>query len=135
MKTGVYFLFKKRELVYIGKTEQWPVRLNGHRDLDFTSARLIECSPDILAKTERRLISYFNPRMNHMHTPRSNSQRMTDSWIASNVDLISKTIKGKVSQKELFTKAASELGYSPRYATTDFMSTITFRYNKLQKQT
>lgn len=62
--TGVYFLLYNKRIVYIGATENWPVRLGMHRGIKFTEAKLFECSLFSLKKNEERLIKIFNPRHN-----------------------------------------------------------------------
>lgn len=62
-KSGIYFLFLKKELVYIGKTENFPNRLKTHNKV-FDRVRFIECDPSVLLHYERRLISYFKPSQN-----------------------------------------------------------------------
>lgn len=43
-KTGVYFLLKRKEIVYIGQTAQFPMRFNNtNSEFDFDRIRFIEC--------------------------------------------------------------------------------------------
>jgi hypothetical protein len=63
-KSGIYFLFNKKQLVYIGKTTNYPARVKTHRDKDFDSMRFIECDEARLDYCERRLIYYFKPPLN-----------------------------------------------------------------------
>ena len=63
-KTGIYFLIHEGQVVYIGQTIDWPLRLRGHKDKSFDSTRFIECSPDKRIDYEKRLIKIFNPIYN-----------------------------------------------------------------------
>lgn len=63
-RTGIYFLIKNCEVVYIGKTKVYPMRLKGHisQDMDFDSVRFVEVTRlDWLADYERRWIERFEP--------------------------------------------------------------------------
>jgi hypothetical protein len=70
--TGVYFLLKKDEIVYVGQSVHIPSRLDYHlRDNDsitrsefFDSYHYIECEPDHLDMLEAFFIRKFNPIYN-----------------------------------------------------------------------
>jgi hypothetical protein len=70
MKTGIYFLLKRQRVVYIGKTERWPIRLSDHRNIDFDEAKIFECDQSLLTDYENRLIRLFSPRHNIAGTNR-----------------------------------------------------------------
>lgn len=63
-KTGIYFLLKRKKVVYIGQTISFPKRLSGHCAKDFDSVRFIECSEENLTKYEDRWIRLFKPKLN-----------------------------------------------------------------------
>lgn len=60
---GIYFLFKRKELIYIGRTTHFPARVKTHKK-DFDRIRFIPCSKDLLGHYEQRLIRYFKPELN-----------------------------------------------------------------------
>lgn len=66
---GVYFLLKKSEIVYIGRTENIGIRLGGHRNgkkkKDFDRFRIIECLDSEKRKFyETRWLNKFRPKYN-----------------------------------------------------------------------
>lgn len=68
-KTGIYFLIKDAEVVYIGKTTDYPFRLKAHvrQQMDFDSVRFIECAECNLDSYEKRWINKFKPVHNGTH--------------------------------------------------------------------
>lgn len=64
MKTGIYFLIKRKKVVYVGRTISFPKRLSGHCAKDFDSIRFIQCSKENLTKYEDRWIRLFRPKLN-----------------------------------------------------------------------
>ena len=64
MKTGVYILKQNNKVVYVGATQKWPERLNGHRRKKFNSYEFIECEKSQLAEMERGFIAEHNPKYN-----------------------------------------------------------------------
>lgn len=64
MKTGIYFLIKRKKVVYVGQTIAFPKRLSGHCSKDFDSVRFIQCSKKHLTKYEDRWIRLFRPKLN-----------------------------------------------------------------------
>jgi len=62
--TGIYFLFLDKQLVYIGKTTNYPSRVMQHKDKHFNRMRFIECDTKNLDNYERRLIKLFKPLFN-----------------------------------------------------------------------
>lgn len=71
MKSHLYFLFFRKELIYIGQSKNVLKRIYGHLVYHkFTGVRIIECSPDKLSHYEARLIRYFRPKCNRANNPR-----------------------------------------------------------------
>lgn len=65
MKSGIYFLLKGREIVYVGQTKRFPLRFNSNNySFDFNRIRFITCDSNDLIKYEMRWIKKFNPRYN-----------------------------------------------------------------------
>lgn len=60
---GIYFLFQRKELVYIGKTKRFPTRVKQHKK-DFDRMRFIPCLEEMLGHYEERLIRFFKPKLN-----------------------------------------------------------------------
>lgn len=71
-KTGIYFLIKRNDVVYIGKTTKYPMRLKYHihQKLDFDTVKFIECTKDNLAYYEKRWIERFKPAHNLAMKPK-----------------------------------------------------------------
>lgn len=126
---GVYVLFYKRKAVYIGKTECWPSRLAGHKDLVFTDARLIECKKSQLNATEKRLIEVFRPRYNFLHTAKKSGHKITEKWVSENGDLILECLRTN-DYKTIHGKAVKDLGVSPRYSSTDLVFSVIRKYER-----
>jgi hypothetical protein len=61
--SGVYFLFDKGRLIYIGQSINVEKRLSVHH-VEYDAFRIIQCHTNDLLKYERRLINYFKPTMN-----------------------------------------------------------------------
>lgn len=65
----IYFLLKRKKVVYIGKTNHFRMRLHDHNCYkDFDRVRLIECPNEMLDYYERRWIEIFQPKYNITHT-------------------------------------------------------------------
>lgn len=62
--SAIYFLFKERELIYIGASKRFPTRLASHYTKNYDTVRYIYVHEDILKASEKRLIQYFKPRLN-----------------------------------------------------------------------
>ncbi len=63
----VYFLIKRKKVVYIGSTYNLFVRMNNHPCIGlFDSIRIIRVEKDKLRGYERRLIIKFRPKLNIM---------------------------------------------------------------------
>lgn len=64
-KTGVYFLFKGEELVYIGRTERGLGRIIDHIQMkDFDSYSFKSCTYAESVKLEKELIGRYKPKLN-----------------------------------------------------------------------
>lgn len=75
-KTGIYFLIKGEQVVYIGKTTVYPMRLKWHisQKLEFDTVKFIECAENRLSFYEKRWINRFNPYYNiSLKKPRKNA--------------------------------------------------------------
>lgn len=62
--TGVYFLIKNNEVVYVGQSTNVLNRIQGHKDKDYDQAFYIECEKDSLLELETKYIIAFTPKMN-----------------------------------------------------------------------
>lgn len=69
MKIGyLYFMFRRKKLVYIGATKNIVKRMQWHLCyLYFDSLRVIECDLEKMNEYEIRLIKRFKPECNTMH--------------------------------------------------------------------
>lgn len=63
---GIYFLYKRKKLVYIGQTINLLSRLYSH-EIDFDAIRFIPCRQFDLEKYEVRWIKKFKPKNNFRH--------------------------------------------------------------------
>lgn len=63
-RTGVYFLFKDKNLVYVGKTTKGIKRIFQHDDKEFDGYYFVDVPPDELSYTEKELILKYKPRYN-----------------------------------------------------------------------
>lgn len=62
---GIYFLLKKKKIVYIGQTVNAVPRINSHvNNIDFDQVRIIQCRKKVLKKYEKRWIIRFRPKHN-----------------------------------------------------------------------
>jgi excinuclease UvrABC nuclease subunit len=70
-RSGVYFLIKDGEIVYIGKSVNLRSRLNTHRrEKDFDSVYVLECEGDFpLFMNEYNHIRKFRPVLNIPYNP------------------------------------------------------------------
>jgi excinuclease UvrABC nuclease subunit len=62
--SGVYLLFDKDELVYVGKSMDVIRRLKEHKAKKFDSMKIIKCSDETSSFLERLLIEYYFPKYN-----------------------------------------------------------------------
>lgn len=64
--TGIYFMIRKRKIVYIGKTTNLIIRLaqSEHVNRRYDYLRFIQCDEVSLERYERRWIKKFKPKMN-----------------------------------------------------------------------
>ena len=64
--SGIYFLIKKKRVVYIGRTIDLMGRLLSHQVYsgDYDSIRIIPCDPADFSKYENRWITKFRPKYN-----------------------------------------------------------------------
>lgn len=62
--SGIYFLIKDGNVIYIGQSINVEKRLLKHRDKDFDTFRIIKCHESRLLEYERRLIKLFKPVFN-----------------------------------------------------------------------
>lgn len=129
--TGVYILLYRKKVVYVGQTTQWPIRIGFHKDLIFTDAKLFECPESRLIKYESRLIEIFNPKYNFMYTTKRKGRKMSPAWVRNNAQLIRDSFTLNKSYKAMCEKAVVDLGYSPRYSSTDLASSIVSCYQKV----
>jgi|SRR6478736_390618 len=65
-QTGIYFLIKGSDIIYIGKTTRYPLRLKYHNQqkMDYDTVKFIECEKSKLGLYERRWIVKFEPKHN-----------------------------------------------------------------------
>ncbi|HMG92370.1 MAG TPA: GIY-YIG nuclease family protein [Chryseolinea sp.] len=76
----VYFLFLKRQLIYIGQTTDFRKRMSGHEyQYLHDSVRWIECPKDKLEHYEKRLIKILKPLANYQFN-RANPVRVKLSY-------------------------------------------------------
>lgn len=127
--TGVYFLFYKKKLVYIGKTECWPVRLHQHGQMKFDDARLLECPASKVTEYEARLIRILRPKFNIAYTNKVSHCKIQPTWIIANNEMIRESILNNGT--ECVKAARKKFKYSPRYGKGDLLRTITNTYCKL----
>lgn len=62
--SGVYFLFKGDELLYVGQTKKVLARVFAHQTLDYDGYAFLEYHDSILDVAEAEYISKLNPRFN-----------------------------------------------------------------------
>ena len=66
-RTGVYFLLKNREIVYVGKSKHFTARINNHEtdsEKDFDSVFFIPLEEKYIKKVESYYIQRINPKLN-----------------------------------------------------------------------
>lgn len=143
--TGVYFLFYRKKLVYIGATKSWPNRLIGHKMVKFDSAKILECPEDLRFEYEKRLIAIFNPKSNVRDTTRARVRKMNLDWVKANRELIApfmrdmdnakgsakKIHKVRTSALPLLNRLKDELKYSPRTNPLDLFWSLKTAFQKL----
>jgi excinuclease UvrABC nuclease subunit len=62
--SGIYFLIKDKEIVYIGQSGDVHARLSQHKFKDFDSVSVITCNADKLDKIESIYIMTYRPKLN-----------------------------------------------------------------------
>lgn len=129
--TGVYFLLNNKKVVYIGATDNWPVRLAMHKAMIFDEVKLMQCPKDQMFQYERRLIKIFNPKHNIQHTFKAKHKKITEAWLRENEEMIRISLGPKDDHRPVAKKAMMDLKYSPRTVGTDVYRTIVFSYSKL----
>lgn len=136
---GVYFLFYKRKLVYIGSTKNWPARIVGHKSFKFDECKIMEC--DDIRVTEARLIRILKPKYNYSMARKHVKNRIPDEFIYDNCD----SLKGLIKEwrttpsrrskefKPLINSIRTDFGYSPTTADLDIMRTLINGYERVFK--
>jgi len=72
---GIYFLFNKKELVYIGKSTDIVARIQQHKvDKVFTHYSYFKCPRKNLDILERLNIKKYNPKLNTVHARTDDKQ-------------------------------------------------------------
>lgn len=66
--SGIYFLIKSKEIVYIGQSLHCPKRICEHTDKDFDDFAIIGCDKDSLDIMESLYILKFEPKLNGTFT-------------------------------------------------------------------
>ncbi len=62
---GIYFLYKKNQLVYIGQSTDILLRIRNHfKEKDFDNYSYFECEPSQLNEIERLFIEKYTPLLN-----------------------------------------------------------------------
>lgn len=130
MKTGVYVLTKGRKVIYVGQTKQWPIRLNGHKQIDFDGARLFECDPDSLLQYENRFMEIFKPQYNRTGKNARIHCLIPDGWIHLNKSQIERCFNDLKFRTSFLNQTKADLKYSQRSGTTDMFYTILKKYCK-----
>lgn len=134
--TGVYLLFWNKKIIYIGKTERWPLRITEHK-FKFNSAKLIECDVENIDSIECRLIEIFKPK----HNCRNTHPLLSEAWLVSNLDEIAEASDKWWNKKDLAglvalgKRAKNELGYSAKTDSKQIGLTIYSKYVKLAEKT
>lgn len=72
---GVYFLFKRDELIYVGQSENVYIRLGFHADKEFDSFAFIECGLAELDRLESLYILKYKPKLNAILGPSLHARR------------------------------------------------------------
>lgn len=62
--SGVYFLIKGNEVVYVGQSVHIPSRICGHSDKDFDRYAYVPCPPEALDQLESLYIHVLRPKLN-----------------------------------------------------------------------
>lgn len=62
--TGIYFLIRKKKVIYIGQTCNFPARVKNHHIKKFDTVRFMQCLKRNLSMYERRWIARFKPYYN-----------------------------------------------------------------------
>jgi len=66
--SGVYFLIKDDEIIYVGQSRNIIYRIGVHsRKVEFDSFSYIEVDEELLSIVEQSFIKRFNPRLNINH--------------------------------------------------------------------
>jgi hypothetical protein len=107
-RTGVYVLIRNKKVIYVGATQQWPIRLTQHNEISFDEARLFECSREVLYQNEMRLIRLTKPVYNRQHHQKVMRAPVAE-WVSKNQELIPPAFKSGAHCK-LAAKAKIEFG-------------------------
>lgn len=127
--TGIYFLFYKKKLVYIGQTTKWPTRILNHNVIKFDSVRFIECSISKLDEYELRAIKRFKPKFN-VEGLFKIKYKMPDQWIIDNKILVELAQKSE-DRRAFIEIARKDNGYSATISSSDLWQTITNKYTRI----
>lgn len=66
---GVYFLFRRRSIVYVGKTKSVATRISQHRvSKDFDTVLVMRVPEELLETIEMQWIKRLRPKLNHRDT-------------------------------------------------------------------
>ena len=83
IESGVYLLFNKGEVVYIGESGSLYSRIGTHRKNKlFDSFRVLSCKQSRRRYWEKVLIKKFLPRYNKKHTPKVSSEELKTSEVS-----------------------------------------------------
>ena len=76
---GIYFLLKRKKVVYIGQSTNIVSRIKCHSNKEFDSFRVICCKKSKLHGYEKRWIVRFKPKYNICLNPNYTSDKMPKS--------------------------------------------------------
>lgn len=130
MKSGVYFLMRRKKVVYIGATRNWPLRLSQHKEIPFDSSRIIECSIDVVYEYERRWIMLFKPSDNYRHNKPTKRYPIYD-WVEQNLEYVRKSFESSETYLDCVKVAHKTLGYSPKTNCEDLAWVVVRKYCKI----
>ena len=89
--TGVYFLYKKDEVVYVGQSVDIERRITEHPDKKFDSFKYIECNVDELDSLEERCIKEIKPKYNKAYLVKTN--RLFNDFTTFSIRLLPEDIQ------------------------------------------
>ena len=70
LRAGVYLLYRRGRVVYVGKSRRLLHRLYSHRNARFDAMKVVAVADELLDATEQALIAYFKPIYNANHKPK-----------------------------------------------------------------